>query len=162
MRGFVAFAVIMLVFAGCKNKNNNKNLEGFIPPSDGLIRKSQAARYVNVSVALNKAVNDEAKRIEEFRKKYNISEDMNEIYDEKYKKAHPEVEKAWEKLNKKWKIVQDSIYKTNNMSEKEFNWVAGALINPKNKPMQEYIERQIRRLEGTISEKTGKPLKGKK
>jgi len=136
----------LLIVGGCSKKKENAKTQRtgtslFTPPADGKITKDMADRYVAVSRALNKAVFEQSKKIETFRKRYKLSEDMTELLDSTYIKTHPVVVKEWNSLNKEWEKKQNEIYKRIGMSEDEFNWVAGALINKNNAEMQDYISK---------------------
>ncbi len=142
---FIILAALLIVGGCSKKKENTKtqktSTSSFTPPADGKITKDLADKYVAVSRALNKAVFEQSKKIEAFRKRYKLSEDMTELLDSTYIKTHPVVVKEWNSLNKEWEKKQDEIYKSIGMSEDEFNWVAGALINKNNADMQAYISK---------------------
>jgi len=134
---------VLLIATGCSKKQGNAkkvaSSSSFKAPADGKITKGMAERYVAVSKALNKAVFEQSKKIEAFRKRYKLTEDMTELLDSTYIKTHPVTVKEWKGLNKEWEKKQNDIYKSIGMAEDEFNWVAGALIDKKNADMQQYI-----------------------
>jgi len=103
--------------------------------------------YARVSVALTKAVEEEAAIIEDFREKCNISLDMNELNDRKFKEENPEVMAEWERIQKDWQERQALVYERYGMSEMEWDWIAGSLIMPRNRPMQEFIRKEIEQIE---------------
>lgn len=146
------FGLIILI--GCKEKKTDGK---FNPPRDGLIRKEMADRYINVSIQFEKVLKMQSEKISEFKKKYKLSENLEEIYKAEFRNKNPDIVKEWEEINSIWSNLEDSIYKANGTSDEEFTWIASALISPKNKPMQEYIQRRISELsreqEGTKEEK---------
>ncbi len=137
------FFGVLLIATGCSKKQENAKkvaaTGSFKAPANGKITKDMAEKYVAVSKALNKAVFEQSKKIEAFRKRYKLTEDMTELLDSTYIKTHPVTVKEWKRLNKEWEKKQNEIYKNIGMSEDEFNWVAGALIEEKNADMQQYI-----------------------
>lgn len=141
---FLIFSFIIFI-AGC-NKNSPSE-STFLPPKDKMITKEMAMRYAMVSVALTKAVEEEAVIIEDFREKYNISLDMNELNDRGFKENNPEIIAEWERIQKDWQEKQASVYEKHGMSEEEWDWIAGSLILPRNRPMQEFIRKEIERIE---------------
>lgn len=148
---FLLTLFFVIFIAGCQN--NSPSESTFIPPKDKIVTKDMATRYAIVSVALTEAVEEEAGIIEDFRGKYNISLDMNELNDRGFKKAHPEVISEWGRIQEEWQEKQVSIYEKYGMSEKEWDWIAGALIMPRNKPMQEFIREEIERIGKEESQK---------
>lgn len=134
---------VFLILAGCKEKKEGGK---FTPPRDGLIRKEMADRYIKVSIEFEKILKLQSDKISEFKKKYKLSENLEEIYKAEFREKNPDMVKEWEEINSLWSNAEDSIYKACGSSDEEFTWVASALINPKNKPMQEYIQRRINEL----------------
>ena len=137
---FISFYII-----GCDN--NPPSQTTFIPPKDKIVTREMAKRYARVSAALTKAVEEEAVIIEDFREKHNISLDMNELNDREYKEKHPEVIAEWEGIQEDWQKKQTAVYENYGMMEKEWDWIAGSLIMPRNRPMQEFIRKEIERIE---------------
>lgn len=137
--------LLIIAIVGCDN--NSPSESRFTPPKNKMITKEMATRYARVSVALTKAVEEEAAIIEDFREKCNISLDMNELNDRKFKEENPEVMAEWERIQKDWQERQASVYGRYEMSEKEWDWIAGSLIMPRNRPMQEFIRKEIERIE---------------
>jgi hypothetical protein len=139
----LAFLGILLVLAyGCKKNGKSK----FTPPEDGLVTKEMAVRYVKVSVALTKIAENEAVKLGELRKKYGISPGMSELNDNEYKEKYPQVVVAWDSLRGDWDRKQDSIYKVLEMSEEEWDWIAGAIIMRENKTMREFIGEEFEKV----------------
>jgi len=139
------FLFALFIIIGCNRSSPSEST--FVPPKDKMITKEMAKRYAEVSVALTKAVEEEAVIIEEFREKYNISLDMRELNDREFREKHPEIVKDWEKIQKDWQSKQDAVYERLKMSEEEWDWIANSLIMPRNRPMQEFIRKEIERIE---------------
>jgi hypothetical protein len=137
-KAIFVFALFVFVI-GCKENE-------FIPPEDGLVTKEMAERYVKVSIALTELAESETVRIAELRKKYGISSGMSELNDEEYKEKYPEVVAAWNSILEDWNRKQDSVHEQLRMSEKEWDWIAGAIILHKNKEMREFIREEFDRI----------------
>jgi len=137
---FISFYII-----GCDN--NPPSQTTFIPPKDKIVTREMAKRYARVSAALTKAVEEEAVIIEDFREKRNISLDMNELNDREFKEKHPEVIAEWKGIQEDWQKKQTAVYENYGMREEEWDWIAGSLIMPRNRPMQEFIRKEIERIE---------------
>jgi len=144
LRKITGILILAGLFGACKQTSATTQNGKFVPPRDGLIRKAQADRYIKVSIALYQALQKQAEEIKTFKEKYKLSESMEELSMADYIKKHPEVKAAWDSIINKWQATEDSIYKAEGMSQDEFNWIAGALINPKNKPMKDYIQRKLK------------------
>lgn len=140
--GLLAFLILLI---GCNN-NPGSQKEGFTPPKDNIVTEKMAKRYAKVSVALTEAVKEQAAELQSFREKYNISETMNELSDKSFQKEHPEIMSEWNSLQKSWEEKQDKVYTKYGMSEDEWDWIASALLMPRNKPKQEFIRKEIERL----------------
>lgn len=139
----ISVLLALFVFVvGCKEES------GFTPPEDGMVTKKMAERYVKVSVALTKLAEDETVKLAEFRKKYEISPGMSELNDAEYKKKYPEVAAAWDSVLAEWNRRKDSIHETLGMSEKEWDWIAGAIISHKNKEMRDFIREEFDKIKG--------------
>lgn len=141
---FLILALVGLIFSCQKKEQAEKNK--FTPPEDNLITKEMAKRYAKVSLALTEIAESEAVNLADFRQKYDISSSMSELDDSEYKKEHPEVAAVWDSLQENWYKRQDSVFSKYGMSEEEWDWIAGALIMPKNKPMREFIVGEFKRL----------------
>ncbi len=152
-KSLVFLFVILIVFVGCKNeKNNVQNKIGqkeakqnvFVPPKDGKITKEQADRYINLAIKMENFVFDRKSSIDSFCKANNIAkDDIAQITDTLFAKKHPKLLIEWVKFNKHMEDNMQTLYKECNMSEKEFEWVAGSLIDEKNRKMQEYVAAEI-------------------
>jgi hypothetical protein len=139
------FLYTLFIIIGCNKSSPSEST--FVPPKDKMVTKEMAKRYAVVSVALTKAVEEEAIIIEEFREKYNISLDMKELADREFREKHPEIIKDWEKIQKDWQSKQNAVYEKYGMNEEEWDWIANSLIMPRNRPMQEFIRNEIDRIE---------------
>ncbi|MEO0293776.1 MAG: hypothetical protein ABIN61_06105 [candidate division WOR-3 bacterium] len=151
MKKMIIFSFLLILFFGCKKVKDNK----FTPPENGIVTEEMAKRYVRVSIALTKIAEEEAVKLAELRKKYNISQGMSELSDSEYVKKNPEVAMAWKSLQEDWERKKDSVYKAMGMSEEEWDWIAGAIITRENKPIREFISKEFDRLmkEESSSEK---------
>ncbi len=143
MKRTMIFLITLFFLTGCKEKKEGGK---FTPPRDGLIRKEMADRYIKVSVEFEKVLKLQSEKISEFKKKYKLSENLEELYKAEFRQKNPDIVKEWDEINAMWNNAEDSIYKLYGSSDEEFTWIASALINPKNKPMQEYIQRRITEL----------------
>ncbi len=141
---FFLILVLIATFIGCKE--NSPPEAKFIPPKNKIVIKEMAKRYAQTSVALTKAVEEEAALLEDFRKKRNISLGMEELSDREFREKHSEIIAEWDSLQEEWEKKQKSIYKKYEMDEEEWDWIAGALIMPRNRPMQDFIREEIERL----------------
>jgi hypothetical protein len=147
------FVCALFVFiVGCKKEGK------FIPPTDGVVTKRMAERYVKVSIALTELAESETVKLAELRKKYGISQGMAELKDEEYKEQYPEVVAAWDDILEDWNRKQDSIHKTLGMSEEEWDWIAGAIIMPKNKEVRDFIREEFDRIK---AERDSLPIQSK-
>ena len=137
------FILILFMFvAGCKKESE------FTPPEDGMVTKKMAEKYVKVSVALTELAENETVKLTGFRNKYGISSGMTELGDEAYRNEHPGVVTAWDSVLANWNRKKDSIHEELRMSEKEWDWIAGAIISPKNKEIREFIREEFDRTKG--------------
>ncbi len=152
MKNVVFIIFLFSIFiTGCNNSSPSES--AFEPPKDKIVTKEMAKSYARVSIALTKAVEEEAAIIEDFREECNISLDMNELNDRDFKEKHPEIIAEWDRIQKDWQTKQASVYERYGMSEKEWDWIAGSLIMPRNRPMQEFIRKEFERIEKEESPK---------
>ncbi len=162
-RKFILLLIILSLFIGCNNSNTSSDKGSasthqneFVPPKDGKITKEQADRYINLAVKLESFILSQKESIDSFCKANNVKkEDIAYFTDTSYVKKHPDVIKEWAIFNRRVDEKMKEIYKECNMSEKEFEWVGGALIDPKNKDIQKYVEKRITEI------KEGKKNEGK-
>jgi hypothetical protein len=134
------FIFVLFVFVvGCKKESK------FNPPTDGVVTKRMAERYVKVSIALTELAESETVKLAELRKTHGISLGMAELKDEEYKEKYPEVVAAWDSILEDWNKRQDSIHEGLGMSEEEWDWIAGAIIMRKNKEIREFIREEFDR-----------------
>lgn len=135
------FVFALFVFVvGCKKESK------FTPPTDGVVSKRMAERYVKVSIALTELAESETVKLAELRKEYGISSGMAELKDEEYKEKYPEAVAAWDDILADWNEKQDSIHNALGMSEEEWDWIAGAIIAPRNKQVREFIREEFDRI----------------
>jgi hypothetical protein len=139
IKAIFVFALFVFI-VGCKKENK------FTPPTDGVVTKRMAERYVKVSIALTELAESETVKLAELRKEYGISSGMAELKDEEYKEKYPEAVAAWDSILEDWNKKQDSIHGTLGMSEAEWDWIAGAIIMSKNKGVREFIREEFDRI----------------
>jgi hypothetical protein len=138
INAIIVFALFFFVI-GCKKSQ-------FTPPKDGNVTKEMAERYVKVSIALTDIAEREAVKLAGLRKKHGISTGMSELDDEEYKEKYPEVVASWDSILVDWKKKQDSVHEELGMTEKEWDWIAGAIISHKNKEIREFIAEEFERI----------------
>jgi hypothetical protein len=119
----------------------------FTPPEDGLVTREMAERYVEVSIALTKIIEDQVVKLSEFREKYGVSSSLSEFNDPEYKEKNPAAVAAWDSMQVIWNKKQDSVYHELGMSEEEWNWIAGAIITRKNSEIRQFIISEFERAE---------------
>ena len=134
---FIAVSVFLTV--GCGERE-------FTPPEDGLVTQEMAERYVEVSLALTKIIEDQVVKLAEFREKYGVSPSLTEFNDEEYKEKHPAVMASWDTIQVVWNKKQDSVYNELGMREEEWNWIAGAIITHKNNEIRQFIISEFERV----------------
>ena len=150
-RVFLLIIIFIVLFVSCQpttkaNTNtvntetnkiavNEENESTYTPPANGLISEEQANRYIEVAKAFNNAILEQVQIMDEFYKKYNIAgkDEIDKLKDNK------EAMKEWNNIMEKWNEKEQSIYKKHNMTSDEFDWIASALIDPKNAKMQKKI-----------------------
>jgi len=137
-KSIFVLALLVLVI-GCKKSEFN-------PPEDGVVTKEMAERYVKVSFALTELAESETVKLAELRKKYGISSGMAELNDEEYKEKYPAVVAVWDSILVDWNRKQDSVHRELGMSEKEWDWIAGAIIMHKNKEIREFIGEEFEKI----------------
>ncbi len=128
---------------------NEETKSTYTPPADGLITEEQANRYIKVAKAFNNAILEQVKIMDDFYKKYDIAgkEEIEKLKDNK------EAMDEWNSIMKAWDEKEKSIYKIYNMTSDEFDWIASALIDPKNSKIQQKIAKA---LEDTTKEESVK------
>ena len=139
----VFIAVSIFLSVGC-DKNE------FSPPEDGLVTREMAERYVKVSLALTRIIEDQVVKLSDFREKYGVSSSLSEFNDPEYKKNNPTVVAAWDSMQVVWEKKQDSVYNKLDMSEEEWNWIAGAIITHKNNEIRQFIISEFERAEKEV------------
>lgn len=137
LKAIMVLALFVFVI-GCKEKE-------FTPPEDEMVTKEMAERYVEVSLALTELAQSETVKLVELRKKYGISSGMSELHDSEYQEKYPEVVAEWNSILEDWKRKQDSVHRELGMSEKEWDWIAGAIILNKNKDIRKFIQEEFER-----------------
>lgn len=145
MRGLSA-VVAFLLFIGCSKESPKGEAPEFKPPEDGRITMEKAKVYVTASTYLMDAISKHEKDMQGFAKRYNISEELSELFDSTYCKEHPEVVRAWERLQERWRSYELEAYKKAGINEEEFNWIGGALADTANAEIQNWIQEQLQQL----------------
>jgi len=127
----------------------------FTPPKDGKITKEMADRYVKAAHYLEQAIKEQGKMVDEFREKYKdlLSPDLTELADTAFLRKHPEVKQDWDAIQKRIEEIEKEAYERAGITAEEFDWIANALIEEKNKEIQKYVEEQLSKLKG----EEGKP-----
>lgn len=138
--------VTILLFIGCSKESPKERMPKFNPPEDGRISVEKAKIYITASKHLMDAISKHEKDIQRFTVRYNISEDLSEISDSVYCRDHPEVIRAWERLQTRWRNYELKAYQKAGINEEEFNWIGGALADTVNAEIQEWIQEQLQQL----------------
>lgn len=150
------FAIIFIIIAvmlitGCEPSENAKNIanpqenmedvqmQAFTPPADGMITPVQADKYIQVAKDFNSAIMDQVKIMDDFYKKYSITgkEEISKL------EGNDKAMEEWENIKGLWTKKEVKIYSDNNMTSEEFDWIAQALIDPKNSDIQKKIEKAL-------------------
>jgi len=146
----LAASILLVSLFGCEPSDSAKTFEKktgesneyttFNPPADGKITIDQKDRYIGVAKDLTAAVEKQRDIIQEFNKKYNIT-DETQLGDleKKDKKAFEE----WQKIGYEWTAKEMEIYRKNNLSQAEFEWVASALTDSINTTIQQEVEKAL-------------------
>ena len=137
----VGLLVIMVViaFVQARAKGSERGVR---------ISEEDKQKYIQVCILLEKAVQEHTSVLEEFKKKYGLSENMAELADSVYREKHPEVVKAWEEIQEKWNAKEQEIYKKVGITDEEFLRIASALTDPANADIQKEIEQAISQAKG--------------
>jgi len=140
-----AFLIPVVLLIGCEVTEGPRlpQKSEFISPKDNRITEEMARSYVNASKYLLEAIVGHEKSLEEFIKRYNLSQDLSEVTDSVYREAHRDVAKAWDELVKGWEKSEKDAYKKAGVTEEEFNWIGGALTDSINKDIQEEIAKAL-------------------
>lgn len=146
MKGFIG-TVVVLLFIGCsKETPKEESIPDFKPPEDGKITMERAKIYVIASKNLMDAISKHEKDTQGFSERYNISKELTELSDSTYCNEHPDVVRAWERLQSRWRNYELEAYKKAGISEGEFNWIGGALADTANAEIQLWIQEQLQQL----------------
>lgn len=143
MKVFLASLAILL-FIGCSKESPKEEAAEFKPPEDGRITMERAQVYVQASNYLMEAIKKHEIDMEGFAERYKLSEDLSELSDSTYCDRHPEVVRAWERLQARWREYELEAYKKAGISEDEFNWIGGALADTVNKDIQTWVQEELR------------------
>ncbi|MCK4353490.1 hypothetical protein KAW65_08810 [candidate division WOR-3 bacterium] len=143
MKRYFAYIVILL-FIGCSEKSPKES--EFKPPEDGKITPEMVDAYVNASKYLMEAIALQEKEIEKFVHRHKIGDDLSEFSDSTYCNKHPQVLKAWQRLQERWSKFEFAAYKKAPISEAEFNWIGGALTDTVNKAIQIQIAQKLKEI----------------
>ncbi|HID93988.1 MAG TPA: hypothetical protein EYP60_07815 [bacterium (Candidatus Stahlbacteria)] len=133
--------LLLLTILGCGSSEESK--KSFTPPANGKITEEMATKYVKASQALMEAIKVHTERMNKFRERYGLDSDLRELTDSTYRAEHPEVIRAWDKLQEKWKQEEDKAYRIAGISEDEFTWIASALTDTINSEIQKEIEKKL-------------------
>lgn len=134
--------LLLLIILGC-GSSEEQSKKSFTPPADGKITEEMANKYVKASQALMEAIKVHTERMNKFKERYGLDSDLRELTDTTYIAEHPEVIRAWNRLQEKWKQEEKKAYKVAGISEDEFTWTASALTDTINSEIQKEIEKKL-------------------
>lgn len=151
---YIVFAAALLfaVF-GCEpsdsakkfeKENKEKEYAEFIPPADGKITSEQKDRYIAVAKELTAAVEAQRSVIQEFNKKYGITDEADLG---KLEKENPMAMEEWQNIGYQWTAKEMEIYRKNSLSQSEFEWIASALTEELNTDVQKEVEKALTPIE---------------
>lgn len=148
---YILFASVMLFsLFGCEPSDSAKKFDKkdtekkeyveFTPPADGRITAEQKDRYIAVAKDLTDAVEKQRSVIQEFNKKYNISDEAGLSALEK---ENPKALEEWQNIGYQWTAKEMEIYRKNKLSQSEFEWIASALTEELNSDIQKEVEKAL-------------------
>ena len=142
MKKLAALAVCLLL-AGCGENKPREEAKKFTPPADNKITQAMADTYVKASKFLIEGIKKQEEAVKQFTKRWNLSEDLSELSDSTYCNEHPEVKRAWDRIQGQWDRLEKDAYEKAGISEEEFNWVGGALADTLNVDVQNWVQQQL-------------------
>lgn len=145
MKGFFTLLVFAL-FVGCSEEKPKEQVKEFTPPADNKITQQMADAYLKASKYLMEGIKKQEAAVKQFTKRWNLSEDLSELSDSTYCDEHPEVLRAWERIQGQWSRIEEEAYTKAGISEGEFNWIGGALADTLNADVQNWIQVQLQLL----------------
>ncbi|MGE3062790.1 MAG: hypothetical protein AB7T10_04070 [bacterium] len=144
---FVLMILALLFVFGCTPSDSAKNLneaesqvEQYTPPSDGKITEEQMNRYISTASMMSKELLVISEKVMAFKAKYGMKDETDL---ENLDKFGPGAKSDFEAIMKEWEQKEANIYKTNNMSPSEFEWVAAGLTDPLNTEIQKKVEKAL-------------------
>ena len=122
-----------------KGKEKEQIAKTYTPPKDGKITEAQAEKYIKIAKAFHDMIMEQIGIMEEFYQKYDITskDEIDKI------QSNPKAMEEWEKIILRWEENESKIYIDYKMSSDEFDWVASALIDDKNKEIQQKIQKAL-------------------
>jgi len=142
MKRKILFIVIAVVVVGAIIGVSVRKEKKFVPPTDGIITKDMADRYLLATKYLQEAIEEHKKDVEKLAKIYGITPE--ELESDTLIKSSPEFEKLRKKLLKRWRKREREAYKKAKISEEEFNWIGQMLTDTtKNKEIRKYIQQKF-------------------
>jgi len=151
MKKIVFVILITLLIISCTPTDNAKDIgkremkeevnpkSSFVPPADNKITEEQIGKYINVAKELTMEIEKMSKNVEEFKKKYNLTDNDMENLDKKGDK----IKKEFESIKNSWDNIEQGIYKKYNISQDEFEWIAAALTDSVNSEFQKRVEKEL-------------------
>lgn len=143
----VLFIAIILFTFGCTPSDSAKNLggengqvEAYTPPADGKITEEQMNRYIATANMMTKELMVTSEKMMAFKAKYGIKDETDL---ENLDKFGAGAKSDFEAIMKEWEEKEANIYKSNNMSPSEFEWVAAGLTDPLNAEIQKKVEKAL-------------------
>jgi hypothetical protein len=147
--GLVLLLALGLVLGtGCKKEEASRTPEegapAFSPPVDGRITERQKEAYIEASRLLTEAIAEHEKAIKLFAKRHGLSEDLRELSDPAFSNEHPALVEKAEGLNQDWERRAQRVYDRVGLTEEEFTWIGGALVDSVNSGVQAEVAERLK------------------
>lgn len=150
MKKILFFTMVIFLIISCTPTDNAKDIgkrvqkeetvnNVYTPPADGKISPEQMEKYIKVAKELTLEIEKMSQKVEEFKKKYNLSDEDMENLDKKGDK----IKQEFEGIKSNWEKIESEIYKKNNITPEEFEWIAAALTDSVNREVQKKVEEAL-------------------
>ncbi|MEO0288951.1 MAG: hypothetical protein ABIN00_04895 [candidate division WOR-3 bacterium] len=150
MKKILFFTLVIFFMASCTPTDNAKDIgkkvqkeetakNVYTPPADGKITPEQMEKYIKVAKELTLEIEKMSQKVDEFKKKYNLSDEDMENLDKKGDKIRQE----FEGIKSNWEKIEREIYRKNNITPEEFEWIAAALTDSVNSEVQKKVEQEL-------------------
>lgn len=150
MKKIMFFTMVIFFIVSCTPTDNAKDIgkkvqkgeisnKIYTPPADGKINQEQMEKYIKVAKELTIEIVKMSQKVEDFKKKYNLSDDDMENVDKKGDK----IKQEFESIKSNWEKIENEIYKKNNITPEEFEWIAAALTDSVNIEVQKKVEQEL-------------------